>query len=66
MNLRSYRRDLQAKKQELARLLRQRQEIDHKMAQLQPLISHLEGLCRELDCQPGDLLRFEPGEDVEA
>ena len=48
MNLRSYRRDLQAKKQELARLLRQRQEIDHKMAQLQPLISHLEGLCREL------------------
>jgi hypothetical protein len=48
MNLRSYRRDLQTKKQELARLLRNRQEIDHKIAQLQPLISHLEGLCREL------------------
>lgn len=48
MNLRSYRRDLQTKKQELARLLRSRQEIDHKIAQLQPLISHLEGLCREL------------------
>jgi putative transcriptional regulator len=21
----------------------------------------LDALCRELDCQPGDLLRFEPG-----
>jgi putative transcriptional regulator len=29
-------------------------------------LTTLEGLCRELDCQPGDLLRFEPGEDVEA
>jgi hypothetical protein len=48
MNLRSYRRDLHTKKEELARLLRQRQEIDHKIGQLQPLISHLEGLCREL------------------
>jgi hypothetical protein len=48
MNLRSYRRDLQTKKQELAKVLRQRQEIDHKIAQLQPLISHLEGLCKEL------------------
>lgn len=48
MNLRSYRRDLHTKKQELARLLRQRQDIDHKVAHLQPLISHLEGLCREL------------------
>jgi hypothetical protein len=48
MDLRSYRRDLQNKKQELAGLLRQRQGIDHKIAQLQPLISHLEGLCREL------------------
>jgi hypothetical protein len=48
MNLRSYRRDLHTKKQELAGLLRQRQEIDQKIAQLQPLISHLEGLCREL------------------
>jgi hypothetical protein len=48
INLRSYRRDLLTKKQELARVLRQRQEIDHKIAQLQPLISHLEGLCREL------------------
>ena len=48
MKLRSYRRDLHTKKQELAKLLRQRQEIDHKIAQLQPLISHLDGLCREL------------------
>jgi DNA repair exonuclease SbcCD ATPase subunit len=48
VNVSSYRRDLQTKKQELARLLRQRQEIDHKIAQLQPLISHLEGLCKEL------------------
>ena len=48
MNLHSYRRDLRTKKQELAGLLRQRQEIDQKIAQSQPLISHLEGLCREL------------------
>ena len=48
MNLTSYRHDLKAKKQELTGLLRQRQEIDNKIAQLQPLISHLEGLCREL------------------
>jgi hypothetical protein len=48
MNLTTYRRDLNTKKQELARLLRQRQDIDGKIAQLQPLISHLEGLCREL------------------
>jgi len=25
--------------------------------------STLEALCRELDCQPGDLLVFEPNED---
>ncbi len=25
--------------------------------------STLEALCRELDCQPGDLLRFEPDVD---
>jgi hypothetical protein len=48
MTLTSYRRDLQAHKRELADLLRQRQKIDEKMARLQPLISHLEGLCREL------------------
>jgi predicted RNase H-like nuclease (RuvC/YqgF family) len=48
MNLTAYRRDLKAKKQALAVLLRQRQQIDYKIAQLQPLISHLEGLCREL------------------
>ena len=24
-------------------------------------ISTLDGLCRELECQPGDLLHFEPG-----
>jgi putative transcriptional regulator len=29
-------------------------------------LATLEGLCRELDCQPGDLLRYDPGEDVEA
>lgn len=48
MTLRSYRRDLQAKKRELVKLLSQRQKIDQKMAQLQPIINHLEGLCREL------------------
>ena len=26
-------------------------------------ISTLESLCRELDCQPGDLLEYRPGED---
>jgi putative transcriptional regulator len=26
----------------------------------------LDALCRELDCQPGDLLRFEPGVELEA
>ncbi|MEY3484232.1 MAG: hypothetical protein RLZZ218_1067 [Actinomycetota bacterium] len=25
--------------------------------------STLEALCRELDCQPGDILRFEPSEN---
>jgi putative transcriptional regulator len=25
-------------------------------------ISTIDGLCRELDCQPGELLRYEPGE----
>jgi putative transcriptional regulator len=25
----------------------------------------LDALCRELDCQPGDLLGFEPGVEVE-
>jgi putative transcriptional regulator len=32
-------------------------------------MSTLDGLCRELDCQPGDLLHYEPGamdEDAEA
>ncbi len=24
-------------------------------------VSTIDGLCRELDCQPGDLLCFEPG-----
>ncbi len=24
-------------------------------------VTTLDGLCRELDCQPGDLLRWEPG-----
>ena len=48
MNLTAYRRDLNAKKRELAALLRQRQGIDQKIAQLQPLIGHLEGLCIEL------------------
>jgi len=28
-------------------------------------ISTLDGLCRELDCQPGDLLHYEPGADAE-
>jgi putative transcriptional regulator len=26
--------------------------------------STLEALCRELDCQPGDLLTYEPGETL--
>ncbi len=25
--------------------------------------STLEAICRELDCQPGDILEFSPGED---
>ena len=48
MSLTVYRRDLQAKKRELADLLRQRQKVDQRIARLQPVISHLEGLCREL------------------
>ena len=48
MTLASYRRDMQARKRELVTLLSQRQKIDGKIAQLQPIISHLEGLCREL------------------
>ena len=24
-------------------------------------VSTIDSLCRELDCQPGDLIRFEPG-----
>lgn len=48
MTLASYRRDLKARKRELVALLSQRQTIDKKMAQLQPIINHLEGLCREL------------------
>ncbi len=48
MTLTSYRRDLKAGKRQLADLLRQRQKIDEKIAKLQPIISHLEGLCREL------------------
>src|SRR5712692_10670419 len=48
MSLTLYRRDLQTKKRELADLLRKRQKVDQKIAQLQPVISHLEGLCREL------------------
>ena len=48
MTLTAYRRDLQAKKKELVGLLTQRQKIDQKMAQLQPIILHLEGLCKEL------------------
>lgn len=48
MGLTAYRRDLQARKRELAALLRQRQKIDERMVRLQPLIGHLEGLCREL------------------
>ena len=61
MNLTSYRRDLKVKKQELTGLLRQRQEIDRKIAHLQPLISHLEGLCREL----GDRAAQEAASKVE-
>jgi hypothetical protein len=48
MTLTSYRRDLRARKRELATLLGQRQKIDQKIAQLQPVINYLEGLCREL------------------
>jgi hypothetical protein len=48
MTLIAYRRDLQARRRELMNLLKQRQKTDQKIAQLQPIISHLEGLCREL------------------
>jgi hypothetical protein len=61
MALTSYRRDLKARKRELAGLLRQRQGIDQKMAQLQPIINHLEGLCREL----GDRAAMENAAKVE-
>lgn len=61
MNLSAYRRDLKTKKGELASLLHQRQEIDHKIAHLQPLVSHLEGLCRGL----GDRAAKEAATQVE-
>jgi len=48
MSLTAYRRDLQARKQELVRLLNQRQKIDREIARLQPVINYLEGLCHEL------------------
>ncbi len=28
--------------------------------------STLEAICRELDCQPGDILKFEPGQKTDA
>lgn len=28
-------------------------------------LSTLAAICRVLDCQPGDVLRYEPGEDVD-
>jgi hypothetical protein len=48
MTLTRYRRDLNAAKRELASLAKYRQDIDLQMAKLQPIISHLEGLCKEL------------------
>ena len=48
MKLADDRRDLQARKGELVLLLNERKKIDEHIARLQPLISHLEGLCREL------------------
>jgi hypothetical protein len=48
MKLADYRRDLQARKRELVFLLNERKKIDEHIARLQPLISHLEGLCHEL------------------
>jgi putative transcriptional regulator len=29
-------------------------------------LSTLAAICRVLDCQPGDVLRYEPGEDFDA
>ena len=49
MSKREYRQALVSAKRELEGLLRQRQTIDERMAQLQPIIRHLESLCQDLD-----------------
>src|SRR5229473_7373662 len=49
MTTTNYHRTLFEAKQDLARCLVKRQEIDHKVARLQAVISDLENLCAELD-----------------
>jgi hypothetical protein len=49
MTITSYRRDLRAAKRELADLIKKREQIDQRIADLQPVITHLEGLCGVLD-----------------
>ena len=49
MGRREYQRDLRAAKKQLEDLLRHRQEMEQKIAQIQLKVHHLEGLCRDLD-----------------
>jgi hypothetical protein len=49
MPKREYQRALISARRELERLLQQRQKIDQRMTELQPIIRHLENLCQDLD-----------------
>lgn len=49
MTIKNYRRTLAEAKRDLARLLGERQKIDHKLARLQGVINNLETLCDELN-----------------
>ena len=49
MATKNYHRALFDAEQDLARCLVQRQKIDHKMARLQAVVSHLQNLCADLD-----------------
>ncbi len=49
MSTRNYRRALFEAEQDLAHCLVERQKIDHKVARLQGVISHLQNLCADLD-----------------
>jgi predicted RNase H-like nuclease (RuvC/YqgF family) len=47
--IKNYRRTLAEAKRDLARLLAERQKIDHKLARLQGVINNLETFCDELN-----------------